>query len=79
MEKKEYICELQFNRTLWVFKIVRLVIHKGRFLEIGIFVGEKSVFVGCWYFGKFIGYGVEFLKMKDVDEQIHFFEGDFTS
>ena len=79
MEKKEYICELQFNRTVWVFKIVRLLIHKGRFFEVGIFVGEQSVFVGCWYFGKVIGYGVEFLKMKVGDEQIHFFEGDLTS
>lgn len=79
IEKKEYFCELQFVRTKWVFKVARLLIHKGRFLEIGVFVFQESVFIGCFYYGRPVGYGVEFTKHKNDPLASFIVEADFTS
>lgn len=77
--RTEYICELQFVRNKWVLKIARVFIHEGRFYEVGIFIFQESVFVGCFYFGIPIGYGVEFTKHKDDELASFIVEADFTS
>jgi hypothetical protein len=78
MEKKEYICELQYVRAKWVFKVVRLYIYQGRFFEVGVFVRYDSVFVGCLYYGHRTGYGVEFMKHRMDEPPTLMIEADFS-
>lgn len=79
LDKQEYFCELMYVRTKWVFKIARLFIFDGRFFEVGVFVYEQSVYVGCLYFGRPVGYGVEFTKLIDDHLASFVVEADFTS
>jgi hypothetical protein len=78
INKEEYFCELAFIRTKWVFKIARLYIYQGRFYEVGVFIYEDSVFVGCLYFGRPVGYGVEFTRSRFLLANC-IVEADFTS
>ena len=79
IDKQEYICELQYIRNRWVLKIARLFASKGRFYEAGVFVFHESVFVGCFYWGRPVGYGVEFTKQRNEGLASFIVEADFSS